>query len=66
MTTRYESRGGKYWVEVDTTPDEHGLVNYTSSSGGGYTTPEDFVQRLRGGYFQADAKTTPMKEVSRA
>ena len=64
MTTRYESRGGKYWVEVSE-PDEHGLVTYRSSEGGGYVDARTFGSMLQKGYFQADDNTTPMAKVDR-
>ncbi|GEM_PF-6268726 len=63
---RYESKGGKYWVEVDEDIDDYGYVSYVSSSGIGRTSPEAFQARLEAGDFQADANTTPMHEVDPA
>ena len=60
---RYESKGGKYWVEVDEFVDDFGYVNWRSSSGIGRISPEGFQARLDDGYFQADANTTPMRKV---
>ncbi len=64
---RYESKGGKYWIEVDEDIDDYGLVNYTSGSpalsGGGRTSPEALRARIARGDFQADANITPMREV---
>ena len=69
MTTtnirRWESKGGKYWVELR--HDSRGF-SYKGRDCGGYlgkdpTEYERFIKRLELGEFQADANNTPMREV---
>ena len=63
---RWESRGGKYWIELR--HDKFGF-SYKGHDCGGYlgTSPESvngFMDRLKAGEFQADANTTAMREVA--
>ena len=63
---RWESKGGKYWVELR--HDKFGF-SYKGHDCGGYlgTSPQtvnSFMDRLKAGEFQADANRTPMREVA--
>ena len=65
LLRRWESRGGKYWVELS--EDKWGY-SYTGSGSGGCFRHDglpDFLARIERGDFQADANTTPMREVTK-
>lgn len=74
---RWESRGGKYWVELYFNP-EFKLANgnvvvdahYRGTDCGGgvaaqceYEAIAYMQKRIDSGYFQADANKTPMKRI---
>lgn len=61
---RYESKGGKYWVEL--TQDDTGWYSYQGDSSGGSLGRDrtSFDRMVAGGYFQPDANTTPMRKVN--
>jgi hypothetical protein len=74
---RWESRGGKYWVDLFFNPcfhlcngtdvvDAHYRGDNCSGPVNGQTELEaiaDMQQRVDRGYFQADANKTPMHRV---
>jgi hypothetical protein len=75
---RWESRGGKYWVDLYFNPafklaDGRTVVDahYSGTGCGGgvpaqsATEAVEYMQRrIESGYFQADANKTPMKRVA--
>lgn len=75
LIARWESRGGKYWVELyfnpafrlangSTVVDAHYKGQGCGGSVRGNTPDEaiaDMEQRVASGYFQADANKTPMR-----
>ena len=76
---RWESRGGKYWVDLyfnpsiqlangQTVVDVHYRGNGCGGGVNGQTENEaiaDMQRRVDCGYFQADANKTPMQRMSR-
>lgn len=70
VVARWESRGGKHWVEAEIDPDtEYG--GYRSNSGGGTTGTVGRTAaiaavkaKVDAGYFLPDAAKTPMREIS--
>jgi hypothetical protein len=70
IIARWESKSGKYWVEL--TRSESGSVFYdapqaTGSLGRDLTDEQavtDMQARVNKGYFQPDANKTPMRRVA--
>lgn len=59
---RYESRGGKYWVQLER--DAYGLSARYSNGCACGIAEADFRARLARGDFQADANTSPMRRTT--